>query len=259
MTPPRAALPMYPRAETAAAEARLWGGMRALLPGLPQSLSDVTDLWAHWTDPALVFSQSCSAPYRHRLHGRVRIVATPDYGLEGCAPGKYRSLFVMRKGAGTQDPEAWARLRFACNSRSSQSGWIAATTTLARQGLRLSPALETGAHLASMAAVAEGAADLAAIDAHTWRLAVRHDALPSALEVVGATDPSPATPYVTGPSGDPEALAAALAAAVCGLSDADRRTMGLRGIVRLPVEAYLAVADSPEDQANAAASGAAQL
>lgn len=256
MSQPVAALPMYARPQTTEAEARLWAGMRALRPDLPESLGKVSDLWAHWTDPALVFSQSCSAPYRHRLHGTARIVATPDYGLEGCAPGEYRSLFVMRRGEGTRDPEGWARLRFACNGLSSQSGWIAAATTMARQGLALSPTLETGAHLASMEAVAEGAADLAAIDAQTWRLAVRHDALPGRLEVVGATDPSPATPYVTGPSGDVAALAAAMEAAVAGLSDADRRTLGLRGIVRLPVEAYLAVADPPEEQANAAAAGA---
>jgi hypothetical protein len=45
------------------------------------------DLLPHWTDPALLLSQTCGRPYKEHLHGTVRLVGTPDYGSRAARPG----------------------------------------------------------------------------------------------------------------------------------------------------------------------------
>ncbi|EAR50216.1 hypothetical protein OG2516_05048 [Oceanicola granulosus HTCC2516] len=238
---PRAALPMYARPETAEAEARLWALMRAALPDLPARLGTPDDLVAHWRAPDLVLSQTCGLPYRTLLHDRVQLVGTPDYALPDCPPGHYRSVLVMRPDAATRDPEAWARARFATNSRGSHSGWAAPVTHLATHGLAFADVLETGGHVASLRAVARGDAALAAIDAQSWRLARRWEPAAAGLVEVGRTAPTPGLPLITGPAGDAAALAAAYAAAVGDLGAAARERLGLAGLVAIPAEAYLAV------------------
>ena len=102
-----AALPMYDRPETAAANQRLWDVIRGNLSEmwrdarergwpLPDRLSQPEDLWSHWLDPDLTLSQSCSLPVRDRLRDRVTLVGTADYGLPDCPPGHYNSVFVVR-------------------------------------------------------------------------------------------------------------------------------------------------------------------
>ena len=63
----------------------------------PEGLQrDPDDLWSQWTSPDLVFSQTCGFPYRARLHGSVTLIGTPDFGVEDCPPGYYRSVLVAR-------------------------------------------------------------------------------------------------------------------------------------------------------------------
>jgi ABC-type phosphate/phosphonate transport system substrate-binding protein len=112
------------------------------------------------------------------------------------------------------------------------------------QGIRLLPGVETGAHRASFRAVAEGRAALAAIDALTWALISEYEDT-SAVKVIGATDPTPALPYITALGRDAEAIFDAVAEAILHLGDEDRRKLHLKGIVRVPVADYLAVPIPP--------------
>lgn len=68
-------------------------------------------------------------------------------------------------------------------------------TCAGRGGLRI---VETGGHRASVRAVAEGRADLAAIDCRSWALALRHEPCARRLVVIGWTAERPGLPYVTG-------------------------------------------------------------
>ena len=68
--------------------------------------------------------------------------------------------------------------RFAYNSLDSMSGIIAPTRDLEALGESLdifSERIETGAHRASIVAVAEGRADVCAIDCRSWHMAKRHE------------------------------------------------------------------------------------
>lgn len=241
-----ASLPMYARAETDAAQQRLWDAIRAGLPGpLPKRLIEPEHLMAHWLDPELAFSQTCGLPYRADLHGKVELVGTADYGLPGCPPGHYNSVFVVRRDDPRETPAEWAGMRLAYNSRNSQSGWAAPQNHMAGLGLTFTRVLSTGAHRNSAQAVADGRADIACIDAQTWRMIQRWDAVASSLREVGRTQPTPGLPFIAALGTDAEALAEATAAAIAGMSPDDRDTLGIAGFVRIPAAAYLAVPTPP--------------
>ena len=127
----------------------------------------------------------------------------------------------------------------------SQSGWAAPQTHAAKLGIRLPPALQTGGHRLSAEAVATGRADIAALDAVTYRLLATHTPEMSALKVVGLTDPTPGLPYITALGRDPDPIHAATRDAIAALTAEDRDILGLRGLVRIPVESYLAVPNPP--------------
>lgn len=245
-----ASLPMYDRPETAAAHDALWAlvrdGLRRRGIAAPEALDRGIGLWEAWEHPRLVLGQTCGLPYRTRLHGRVELAGAFDYGLEGAPPGHYLSVFVVRADDPARDPEAHAAARFAFNQPESHSGWAAPQLWAAARGFAFRPALETGAHRASARAVAEGRADIAAIDAVTWRGILRWEAdLAARLRVIGRTDPSPGLPLIAARGADAAALAEALAEAAEALAPADRDILGIAGFVRVAAADYLAVPTPP--------------
>lgn len=240
-----ASLPMYAFPRTEAAEARLWAGIRDRLreAGIvaPDALTrDPGDLLAHWTDPGLILSQTCGRPYKSHLHGRVHLVGTPDYGLQGCPPGYYQSLVIARADDPRDDLHTFRTARFAFNDEGSQSGW-AALAAEAPEVLH-GPRVPTGSHRASTRAVREGRADFAAIDAVTFRHLTEASET-EGLRIVHATTPRPGLPLITNARQDPNAIFSATAEAIAALDRADSDRLGLRGLIRIPAEDYLALPD----------------
>lgn len=237
-----AALPMYDRPELRAETDALWGAIRDALRArgidAPDSLTRGRDPWAIWTDPGLVLAQTCGLPYRSRLHDRVALVATPDYALPGCPPGHYNSVIIAR------DPCLPDRPRIAVNDPLSQSGWAALHDWTTARGVTRGPVLATGGHAASAHAVARGQADLAAIDAQTWRQILRAGDADPALEI-DRTAPTPALPFITAGHRDPAPIRAALAAAVTGLPADLRAALDLAGLVQIAPGTYRAVPVPP--------------
>ena len=235
-----ASLPMYDRAETRAANDRLWSLIRSRYDGpAPQTLTRTGAPETHWRDPSLVLSQTCGLPYRTALHREVALAGTPVLDLD-VPPGHYRSEIVVRADDPREAIAGFAGATLAVNAPDSQSGAAAPMLFAAENGVAFGRAVLTGAHAASARAVAEGRADIAAIDALSWRMLRRWERWTDALRVLARTSPTPALPYITR-AGDPDALYAALEAAVAALAPDDRDTLGLRGIVRVAPEAYLAV------------------
>lgn len=240
-----ASLAMYDRAETAAANDRYWQAIRARLGFGPDSLSRGGDLWQHWLSPDLVLSQTCGYPYRARLHGRVTLVGTPDYGLEDCPPGHYRSVFVVRGDDPRDDLAAFAADRFAYNEAMSQSGWAAPQTHAARLGFAFENLRPSGGHRFSARMVAEGQADIASLDALTWEILQQHDSFANDLRVIAHTDPTPVLPYITARGREADVILAAIAGAIADLSAQDRALLHLKGVVSIPAEDYLSVPTPP--------------
>ena len=245
-----AALGMYDRAECQPANDRLWAlirdGMRAEGLNAPDTLTrGAKAYWDAWTAPDLTLSQTCGFPYRARLYGKVTLIGTPDYGVEGCAPGYYRSVFVVQKHNRGTTLADFHGAALAFNEDLSQSGWAAPQTHARALGLTLRPALRTGSHLGSARAVAEGRAGIAAIDAVTWSMIAGWDGFARALKVVDQTDPTPGLPYVAGLGTDADLMFGVVSAAIAALPEADRRTLRLRGLVRIAAPTYLAVPIPP--------------
>lgn len=256
-----AALPMYDRPATAAANDRLWAGIRDALRAAghpaPEALTRGADLWAVWQAPDLVLAQTCGLPYRARLHGGVTLIGTPDYGLPDCPPGHYRSVLVVRAEDPRQTLAEFAGAGLAVNDALSQSGWAAPAAHLAARGLRLRPLGPTGSHAASAARVAAGRADIAALDAVTWAL-LRREGDPAALRlrVLEATDPSPGLPLIAAAGADACALRAACRAGISALAAEDRARLLLRDLVEIPAGDYLRLPLPPAPWADGALPGA---
>lgn len=252
-----ASLAMYDFGAVAAANDRLWAlirdGLRARGISAPDALSrGEAAYWQAWQSPDLLLSQTCGYPFRARLHDKVTYVGTPDYGVEGCAPGHYRSVFLARADDPRSDVADFDGARFAYNEALSQSGWAAPQTHARTLGISLPASLQTGGHRLSAHAVAEGRADIAALDAVTFRLLTAQDPVMAQLRPVGLTDPTPGLPLITAKGRDPEPIFAAMDQAIAALDPQDRELLGLRGIVRLPVAAYLAVPNPPPPEQSAA-------
>lgn len=239
-----ACLPMYDWQEVRPATDRFWLLIRDALKRDGIEAPDELhrgDLWNHWTNPALLLGQTCGFPYRTALHGKVRLVGTPDYGLPDAPPGYYYSVLVVA----ADRPGDWTDFvagTLAINGYDSQSGWAAPQNHAATQGTRFERITETGAHRESARAVAEGRADIAAIDAVTWRLITRHlPDMAARLRIVARTGSTPGLPLVTARGNDPARIARAVGTAIAALEAPDRAALGLKGLTAIPAQAYMAV------------------
>lgn len=244
-----AALGMYDRPETAGANDRLWALLRDALRAQGQEAPDALTrgemaYMPGWLSPHLLFGQTCSLPFRAKLADKVHLIATPDYGLDGCPAGYYRSVYIARQGDRFGSLDKVAGLDFAYNEALSHSGWAAPFADHAARNLMIRPSLRTGSHRASAEAVAKGRADYAALDALTWAMIQRYDSFAANLMVIDQTPASPALPYIT--AENPTPLRAALAQAIAGLCAQDRSTLHLRGLVDIPQSAYLSLPIPPE-------------
>ncbi|WP_394196383.1 phosphate/phosphite/phosphonate ABC transporter substrate-binding protein [Litoreibacter albidus] len=244
-----ASLPMYDRAETAAANDRLWKLIHAGLPAdAPQALCrHIPDLMTHWQSPDLMLSQTCGFPYRAGLSDKVALVATPVLNLD-CRAGHYYSVLIAHKNRTGSPLAAFDGATAAYNDPLSQSGWAALYHHMEDAGLHLGTRLATGAHLASALAVTEGRADIAAIDALTWQMISKWDSIADALCVIDTTAPTPALPYICSTSAPRAAMLRALQDAIHDLPPADKACLGISDITTLSPEAYLAVKTPPAPQ-----------
>ncbi|MHA6262686.1 phosphate/phosphite/phosphonate ABC transporter substrate-binding protein [Arenibacterium sp. CAU 1754] len=240
-----AALGMYDMPAIQGANDRFWQAIQARLGYGPARLTRAGDFWEIWTSRDLILAQTCGLPYRSRLHDQVTLVGTPDYALPGCPPGYYNSVLVVRNEADGDTPGAFAGGTLAYNEKMSQSGWAAPTAHLSALGIGFEHHLESGAHAESARAVAQGRADMAGIDALTWRLLCAHDPVAGRLRVIDVTAPTPGLPLITAVQNDPAPIAGAVRAAIGDLDRADRDALYLNGLIDIPAADYLALSKTP--------------
>ena len=200
-----ATLPMYDWPEVSSATDAWWRGLaRHIGSDLP--LSRTPDYAAAWERPELLFSQTCGYPFTHALAGKVKIVATPHYAVDGCEGPLYRSIIFARE---KKHLEEFQGATAAVNTPDSMSGMLALKLVfapLAEQGRFFGKVIASGGHANSMSAVRDGRADVCAIDAICVALAraYRPDALKGLVEI--ARSPQvPGLPFITN-GGNPEKL-----------------------------------------------------
>ena len=237
-----AGLPMYDRPELRDAHKRFWAAIRTNLGFGPESLSSPNDIASFWQSDDLLFGQTCGMPYRTFLHDRVQLVGTPDYGIEGCPPGYYRSAVIVHAKSEIREFGDLAEKRIAYNEALSQSGWAAIIAEMEYADMNPSSGLQTHAHINSALAVSEKLADFAAIDAHTWALICRYQTdLTRNLRVVHWTSPTPALPYICATRFDAQAIFQAVQNTLHALPPSASETLGIRGIIKIAKQDYIDV------------------
>ncbi len=240
-----ASLPMYARPELRASHDRYWSLIRHELASAnidgPAELSQDGDEQRAWNDPSLVLSQTCGMPYRNSLHGAVTLIGTPDYKLDGCNAGYYRSALVVRRTDSRTTLPDFEHAVFAYNETFSQSGYAAPFQHLATFGFWFDSRIHTGQHLASAKAVAAGKADIASLDAMSWKLMQRYDDFATQLRVLEWTVPTPGLPYISAAGADQQAIFDAVNRAIAALEDSDREQLGIFGLIAIPSSVYLAM------------------
>lgn len=247
-----AGLPMYDWPEVHDAINALWSAISARLgvagveaPVSPWRPVDAADLWSH---PDLLVGETCGAQVAGEYRGRFEVLGVLDHAVDGCRPGYYRSVVVVRD----DDPAvglADLRGRTAVvNERQSQSGHAALVTEvapLAVDGRFFGSVVESGTHRMSIRAVADGRGDVATIDAVSWQLALDHEPAVDTLRILSWTEPLPAPPLVTGwaNGGLRDTLVAAVGEALT-LVDLDvREALHLYGFVPRTAEDYDVLAE----------------
>ncbi len=197
-----AALPMYDWPELLHDTDALWDRLRESLRDngfpAPERLNRDAAPEIVWHDDRLLLAQTCGLPYSCDLAATTALIGTPAYDIE-CGAGSYYSAIVVRDDSDTQGLDALSGLRLAYNSRRSQSGYAALAYTLLTRSPDHAPFASsqcTGSHRESIRAVAEGKADVAAIDAVTWEIARRHEPASGKLRVLARTEPTPGLPFI---------------------------------------------------------------
>jgi ABC-type phosphate/phosphonate transport system substrate-binding protein len=216
------AVAMYPFPGVTTALNQLWSRVRHHLGFGPQQLSWDVDLHGSWRRSDLLLGQTCGWPLVSQLGDSVEVVGVFDATVPEAHDGTYRSVLVSCS-VPLAEQLAGPRLRVAVNNDDSLSGYVSLRTVFAEHGRHLEVASFTGAHLASVRALAEGDADLASVDAVSWALiGEAHPSMVSGLHVIGHGPRVPCLPLITaahqvGPDGRPvvdhlrEALSAACA------------------------------------------------
>lgn len=201
-----AALPMYDLPELKAETDRFWQALRdrldqAGIGALPQILSRPARLTAFWRQPNLLLGQTCGYPLVTALRDTVQLVATPVYKAPGCEGPNYRSVIVVRASAAFRN---LAELRggiCAINTTDSHSGMNilrAELAPFAPPAPFFAEIQVTGGHVASLAAIQKGEADIAAIDCVTFALLARwRPEAVAGLRILKRTQAAPALPLIT--------------------------------------------------------------
>jgi ABC-type phosphate/phosphonate transport system substrate-binding protein len=219
------AYPMYQMPEVEPFAVSWWQGLRrhfvehgiseTQLPNHLYQLSQFENYDAHWRDDNLLLSQTCGYPFTNDLLGQVRYVATQTYHTPYNHGPNYASLVLVRSTDTAQHIQDMYQTRVAVNSDDSQSGYHALRSLIApiAQGLAtqnaafFSEVITSSSHRNSIALVAQGQADLCAIDCVTFSLIQAHaPAELTYLRILAHTQSTPCLPYITSLSSSPEML-----------------------------------------------------
>jgi ABC-type phosphate/phosphonate transport system substrate-binding protein len=249
-----ASLPMYDLPEARPALAALWAGLarhleRAGIAGVPRALACDLPGPALWSAPDLLFSQCCGYDLVNDYAGALRPLATPCYRAPGCTGPRYRSIVVVAEGAPASSLEDLRGGVCAINGWGSHSGMSALRASIAphsRGGRFFAEIKVSGAHVASVAMVARGEADVAAIDGVVHALLDRHR--PAALHgtrPLAETASAPAPPFVTHARASADLVVRLRAALTETFADPAlapaREDLLLAGVEILPPAAYVRI------------------
>jgi ABC-type phosphate/phosphonate transport system substrate-binding protein len=184
-----------------------WAGLcahfrRAGVRDVPDRLSRPGEGPAFWLAPDLLFSQSCGYPLVTLLAGRVTLLGTPCYDMDGCDGSDYCSFIIVRADFPARGIADLRGRRCAINMAGSWSGHHALRVVAGALFDKFRPAFEaspSGSHVASIDAVRSGAADFASLDCVSFGLLSRCAShRMDGLRVLARTPAMPGLPFIAG-------------------------------------------------------------
>lgn len=201
----KAALPMYDFPPLAMAHQALWTAVATFLHRrghtlIPSRLDAVDRVDQFWQRPDLLFTQTCEYPWMLEHQDRLELLATPLYDTPHSDGRLYCSLLVTRRSDARAALADFHGATVAINDLKSNSGFNLLAASLAELGAR-SPFFAdhrlTGSHRASLAAIHDGTADIAAIDCVSFAQLSRCQLIDAAhFKIIGQTPSAGALPYV---------------------------------------------------------------
>lgn len=200
-------LPMYDWPETEVYNDQFWTTFRKELLNhckeIPKQLNR-SDYLAQWQRDDVLISQTCGYPLVTELPASTIVVGTPIYDVDYYSNGYYSSVVLVRKNDPRSELPDYKNSALAFNSDNSQSGFNALRSLLIEKELinNNSPnffksSIQSNSHRVSIAYVADGNADICALDPVSWALAQRYDAVANEVHVLTQTASSPALPLIT--------------------------------------------------------------
>jgi ABC-type phosphate/phosphonate transport system substrate-binding protein len=197
-------------------------------------------------DPALWFGHTCGYPLMTRLLEHVRPFCVPLFDVPGCDGKLYSSRFIVAADSEIDSIAASRGRVAAINGADSNSGMNVlrhAVAALADGKPFFDRVITTGRHVDSLRAVADGAADIAAIDCVSYQLiADSEPELCAGVRVIGDSVKTCGLPLVMplGAIGDCDTalLTAQLNRALERCDDAARRRLYLGGFAEVSLDDY---------------------
>jgi ABC-type phosphate/phosphonate transport system substrate-binding protein len=247
-----AAINMYVLPSIVSAIDDLWSGIaRAMraegVPDVPPALTWRSADERLWLSPDLFLAPTCGYPLVTSLLGKVKVLATPRFRIDGRAGPYYCSRILVRADC---PADSLLQLKGACcayNNPDSQSGYAAFRHAVAGVAKKGSPffgkVLESGAHAQSLNMLREGTIDVCCVDAITLELVRMHEPWRAeGLKVIDSTAFAPGHPYITAGGVADDVLQRMRGALHVAMHDPStqcaRDALLIDGLEELPLSAY---------------------
>ena len=247
---------MYDFPEVHWALDKLWRAIAANLRArgvdeTPDELLHTRPLHELWTDPDMFISQCCGLDVVKNFTRHLTPLATPLSVASGCDGHRYRSKVIVHedsKAAGLEDLRGKVCVVNGPESHSGMNALRAMIAPLSRGHRFFAEVRESGAHIDSIAMVASGEADVAAIDCVTYAILERYrPAAIAGTRVLTHTEYGPGIPYVARTNADPDTVENMRAAIIEAFGEPDLadalEALFLVGVTVLPKDDYYELID----------------
>jgi ABC-type phosphate/phosphonate transport system substrate-binding protein len=240
-----ASLPMYDWPEIQDATDAFWATVREQLEAegiyAAEHLLRGGNDSAFWLSSDLLLGQSCGYPLATSLKGKVRYVTTPIYDVVGCEGAQYSSAIVVKRDSNI-GLSSLAGRTFAYNSKSSLSGYQGIRAMFGDPETYFANTLTSGSHRKSARMLANGGAEVAAIDAVCWHMLRQYEPeTTSRLWVIGWTNKCPALPMITSLETSDEILGLLRKTLTKVSQMPEARALSITGFEEIPVSEYYAL------------------
>jgi ABC-type phosphate/phosphonate transport system substrate-binding protein len=236
------------------AEAMQSVGVESVSTKLSRSEDDA----AFWRRKDLLFSQTCGYPLMTAFRDDLQLLGTPHYDVPGCTEMSYGSWIIVPEDHPAQSPAGVRGGVCAVNGFNSQSGMNTlrhAIAPLANGEAFFREVVVSGRHRLSVQMVANGQADVAAIDCVTWALIEK--VAPQELagvRIMGETAKVPGLPYVTAADRDDKTVEALRASVRLALKDpglaTTRQALGICGFSETTLADYDVILEMEREAAD---------